>query len=54
MLNKSHTPTDYVVATEQSVSVKEFAERAFVEAGFKNIEWKGEASLEKLVDSHTG
>ena len=33
-------PTDYVIATGEAHTVKEFAELAFKEVGI-NIEWKG-------------
>lgn len=38
------------MATSESVSVKEFAERAFIEAGFTKIRWEGEGTNEKLID----
>jgi GDPmannose 4,6-dehydratase len=41
-------PDDYVIATAESHSVKEFAELAFAHAGLE-IEWKGEGLSEKGV-----
>ncbi len=51
MLNKQDLPEDYIVATSESISVKEFAERAFREAGFSDIEWQGEGQEEKLINN---
>lgn len=53
MLNCQETPEDYILATSESVSVKEFAERAFREAGFTSLLWRGEGSDEKLIDTQT-
>ena len=50
MINKNKEPIDYIVATEQCASVKEFATEAFKEVGFKNIEWRGEGVEERLVN----
>jgi GDPmannose 4,6-dehydratase len=46
-------PDDYVLATEQTHSVREFAGAAFAAAGY-TIEWKGEGVEEKGVDAKTG
>ncbi|CDW86871.1 gdp-mannose-dehydratase [Stylonychia lemnae] len=50
LLNKQDEPDDLVIATCETVSVKEFIEQAFRVAGYTNIEWKGEGSDEKLID----
>ena len=50
MLVDQPTPKDYVLATEQSVTVKEFAEAAFRKAGYNNIKWVGTGVNEKLHD----
>ena len=39
MLNLNKEPIDYILATEQCATVKEFAELAFREVGFNNLEW---------------
>jgi len=46
-------PDDYVIATGESHSVREFAELAAGEAGMKLI-WRGKGSKEKGVDKNTG
>ncbi len=46
-------PDDYVLATGESYSVRQFVERAFAEVG-KTIEWRGEGVDEKGVDTATG
>jgi len=52
MLQQS-MPDDYVIATGESHSVREFAEQAFKVAGF-DITWQGEGFGEKGIDAHTG
>jgi GDPmannose 4,6-dehydratase len=47
------TPDDYVVATGESHSVREFCERAFEVAGFR-LEWQGRGVEERGVDAKTG
>jgi GDPmannose 4,6-dehydratase len=47
------SPDDYVLATGEAHSVREFVERAFAEVDIK-IEWKGKGSSEKGFDSATG
>ena len=47
------TPDDYVIATGENHSVREFAELAFEFAGIK-IKWKGEGVDEKGMDAKTG
>ena len=46
-------PEDYVIATGQQHSVREFVETAFFEIG-TNIEWRGKAEDEQGVDADTG
>ena len=50
LMNKQEKPIDYIIATKDSVTVKEFADRAFREAGYDNLEWVGEGVDEKLLD----
>jgi GDPmannose 4,6-dehydratase len=46
-------PDDYVLATEQTHTVREFAEAAFAAAGYA-VEWTGEGVHEKGVDAASG
>ncbi len=46
-------PEDFVLATGETHSVREFIELAFAERGM-NIEWQGEGVDEKGIDSKTG
>jgi len=46
-------PDDYVVATDETHSVREFAEQAFQHVGF-DILWEGEGVKEKGIDKKTG
>jgi GDPmannose 4,6-dehydratase len=46
-------PDDYVVATGETHSVREFAEAAFARVGI-DIEWQGEGVEEKGLDKATG
>src|SRR5437899_2336413 len=46
-------PDDYVLATGESHSVREFVEKAFAHAGRK-IEWRGSGVDEKGIDRSTG
>jgi len=46
-------PDDFVIATGESHSVREFVERAFHEVGV-GIIWKGEGTEEKGIDGETG
>jgi GDPmannose 4,6-dehydratase len=50
---QQETADDYVLATGETHSVREFIELAFNEVGIK-IEWKGEGVDEKGVDAKTG
>lgn len=46
-------PDDFVIATGETHSVREFAALAFKEAGI-NIEWRGDGVDEKGIDVNTG
>ncbi len=46
-------PDDYVIATGEQHSVREFAELAFRRVGI-NLRWEGEGENEKGIDSATG
>lgn len=46
-------PDDYVLATGETHTIKEFAERAFQSAGF-DIEWEGEGINTKGIDKKSG
>ncbi len=46
-------PDDFVIATGETHSVREFAELAFKEAGIE-IEWQGEGINEKGINKNTG
>ena len=47
------TPDDYVLATNETHTVREFVEMAFREAGIE-IEWSGEDAEEKGYDAKSG
>jgi GDPmannose 4,6-dehydratase len=46
-------PDDYVVATGETHSVREFAEKAFAHLGMQ-LEWRGTGEHEKGIDAKTG
>lgn len=46
-------PDDYVIATGETHTVREFAEKAFAEVGI-DLEWSGEGVDEKGLNSSTG
>jgi GDPmannose 4,6-dehydratase len=46
-------PEDFVIATDETHSVREFVEFAFEEVGIE-IEWRGEGVNEVGVDAATG
>ncbi len=46
-------PEDFVIATGEQHSVREFCELAFKQIGV-NLKWKGKGKLEKGLDSKTG
>ena len=56
MLNKAEKLKDYVIGTADSITVKEFVNFTFKEAGFTNLAWEGKvgSTEEKLVDTSTG
>lgn len=53
MMLQQEKPDDYVVATNEMHTVREFIERAFGHVG-RPIEWKGEAVDEVGIDTTTG
>ena len=50
---QKETPDDYVLATNETHTVREFATLAFREAGFE-IEWRGKGVEEKGYDAKSG
>jgi GDPmannose 4,6-dehydratase len=52
LMLQQNEPEDYVVATGEAHTVREFTERAFNEAGI-DIEWRGKGVNEKGIDSKT-
>ena len=48
LMLQQNKPDDYVIATGETHSVREFAELAFKQAGIE-IEWKGQGKTEKGV-----
>ena len=53
MMLQQNTPDDYVVATGEMHTVREFIERAFARLGHP-VEWRGSAEDEVGVDTVTG
>ena len=53
MIQQQPEPDDYVLATGETRSVREFVERAFKVVG-KSVEWRGEAIEEEGIDKATG
>lgn len=53
MILQHHQPEDFVIATGETHSVREFCTLAFEEAGFI-LRWEGENENEKGIDSKTG
>ena len=53
MILQQEKPEDFVIATGETHTVREFATLAFHEAGI-NVEWQGEGMDEKGIDSKTG
>ena len=53
LILQQDSPADYVIATGETHTVREFAELAFKEIGI-NIEWKGQGVNEKGLDTETG
>ncbi len=53
LMLQQEEPDDYVVATGETNSVREFATLAFSRAGF-DLQWEGEGVEEKGIDSESG
>ena len=53
MMLQQDEPDDYVLATGESHSVREFIEKAFAQIGAE-IEWKGKGTAERGIDVNTG
>ena len=53
LILQQDTPDDYVLATGETHSVREFIELAFAEVGI-DIEWRGEGKHEEGIDPATG
>jgi GDPmannose 4,6-dehydratase len=53
LMLQHHEPDDFVIATGESHSVKEFVERAFQEVGIR-IGWEGDGVDETGIDRETG
>jgi len=53
MMLQINEPDDYVVATGEAHTVKEFCEKAFAEVGI-NLDWKGKGIEEKGIDQKSG
>ncbi|KKW44118.1 MAG: GDP-D-mannose dehydratase [Candidatus Peregrinibacteria bacterium GW2011_GWA2_54_9] len=53
LMLQQEKPEDYVIATGETHTVREFAEKAFAHVGIR-LQWKGKGIREKGVDSKTG
>ena len=53
MILQQEKPEDFVIATGETHSVREFATLAFAEAGI-NLDWQGSGVNEKGIDTKTG
>jgi len=53
LILQQEKPDDYVIATGQTRTVREFVEKAFLEAGI-NIEWRGNGIDEKGINKDSG
>ena len=53
MIMQQEEPDDYVLATGEKHSVREFAEKAFAHVG-RRIEWRGSGVDEKGIDTRSG
>ena len=53
MILQQQEPDDYVLATGEQHSVREFVEKAFAHVG-RNIEWRGSGVDEKGIDARSG
>ncbi|MHB1219867.1 MAG: GDP-mannose 4,6-dehydratase [Alphaproteobacteria bacterium] len=53
LILQQKTPDDYVLATGESHTVREFVEKSFAHVG-REIEWRGKDAKERGVDAKTG
>jgi GDPmannose 4,6-dehydratase len=53
MILQQDQPDDFILATGESYTVREFVERAFERAGHR-IRWTGEGTAEKGIDKVSG
>ena len=53
LMLQHHTPEDFVIATGENHSVREFCTLAFKEVGI-NLRWEGKGIKEKGIDKETG
>ena len=53
LMLQADVPDDYVIATGETHTVREFCDLAFKEAGIE-LEWQGEGIYEKAIDRNTG
>ena len=53
LMLQADTPDDYVIATNETRTVREFAETAFRHVGIE-LKWEGEGVNEKGIDAKTG
>ena len=53
MIMQQEEPDDYVLATGEKHSVREFVEKAFAHVG-RRIEWRGSGVDEKGIDARAG
>ena len=53
MILQQQEPDDYVLATGEQHSVREFIEKAFAHVG-RHIEWRGSGADEKGIDARSG
>lgn len=53
LMLQQDTPEDYVIATGEAYTIREFCEEAFKIAGYEII-WQGEGLAEKGIDKKTG
>src|SRR6516162_2760037 len=53
MMLQQDKPEDYVIATGEAHSVREFVERAFARVG-RSIEWRGKGANEQGIEAKTG
>jgi GDPmannose 4,6-dehydratase len=53
MILQQHEPDDYVLATGEAHTVREFVERAFARVG-RSVEWRGTGVKEQGIEAKTG